>query len=96
MRRQREVNPRCGSKTCLNGIMRRVDEGDFARKAATQEVLGDVQSYRSGPVASAHKNNAARLKQNVEVPHGHSALRWLRVSNHQLSWWFGGEPLEAV
>ena len=52
-----------------------IDESDFARKSAAQEVLGDVKSDGAWPLARPHKNDAAGLKQKIEIPDGHVMLR---------------------
>ena len=51
-----------------------IDETDFAREAAAQKVFRNMQPDGTGPLARPHKNDAARLKQEIEVPDGHVAL----------------------
>ncbi len=71
-----------------NSVVAWIDETDFARKAAAQKVFGNMQPDGPGPFARTDKSDAARLKQEVEVPDGHIALRrsrvWLQRSGRAL------------
>ena len=67
-----------------NNFVAWIDETDCARKAAAEKVFGNMQPDGTGPLARAHKSDAARLKQEIEVSDGHVALRrprfWLQHS----------------
>ncbi len=65
-----------------NDVMARVDETNLARKATTQEILRDMQPDGTRPLAGAHQNGTFGMKQEIEVPDGHGALRRLRFWLH--------------
>jgi hypothetical protein len=75
------------------------EDGDRVRRMITEEIPAKVAADKA--YQNAMRNSD---KDNAKIEHAKALERVMtavlnddtQVSNHQLSWWYGGEPLKAV